>query len=305
MSDNQKKRYYWLKLKENFFEEDTIEWLEEQPNGKEYCLIYLKLCLKSLKTDGLLVRNVGNVLIPYEAGTLAKITNSSIDTVKVAMDLFKKIGLIQILDGGEIYINQLNELVGSETEYAKQKRLQRAKKDNVRTLSTECPQNVAQSIEYRDKSIEKEIKDSRKPRKRVYDDDSVYIQLSKYLYQKINEDAREKSEMTKEPDYQTWADDVRKMIDLDGRTPDQVKQMIEWCQSNDFWQGNILSVKKLREKYDVMAKQAKRPATANLKKSVVRNESIPEWFNQNQEEQKLSAEEQEFFRKGIENLTDG
>ncbi|EHU8854951.1 phage replisome organizer N-terminal domain-containing protein, partial [Enterococcus faecalis] len=42
MSDKQKKRYYWLKLKENFFEEDTIEWLEEQPNGKEYCLIYLK-----------------------------------------------------------------------------------------------------------------------------------------------------------------------------------------------------------------------------------------------------------------------
>ncbi|MGK0604516.1 phage replisome organizer N-terminal domain-containing protein, partial [Enterococcus gilvus] len=36
MSDKQKRRYYWLKLKENFFEEDTIEWLEEQPNGKEY-----------------------------------------------------------------------------------------------------------------------------------------------------------------------------------------------------------------------------------------------------------------------------
>ena len=127
MSDKQKKRYYWLKLKENFFEEDTIEWLEEQPNGKEYCLFYLKLCLKSLKTEGMLVRNVGNMMIPYDPESLAKLTNSSADTVKVAMDLFHKIGLIQIMDGGEIYLSQLNELVGSETEYAIQKRLQRVK----------------------------------------------------------------------------------------------------------------------------------------------------------------------------------
>ena len=135
MSDKQKRRYYWLKLKENFFEEDTIEWLEEQPNGKEYCLFYLKLCLKSLKTEGLLVRNVGNLMIPYDPESLAKLTNSKADTVKVAMDLFNKIGLIEIMDSGEIYLNQLGEMVGTETESARQKRLQRSKEDNVRTLS--------------------------------------------------------------------------------------------------------------------------------------------------------------------------
>ena len=42
MSD---KKYYWLKLKEDFFEEDTISWIEEQQNGKDYSLFYLKLCL--------------------------------------------------------------------------------------------------------------------------------------------------------------------------------------------------------------------------------------------------------------------
>lgn len=135
MSDKQKKRYYWLKLKEDFFEEDTIEWLEEQPNGKEYCLLYLKLCLKSLKTDGLLVRNVGNMMIPYDPESLAKFTNSSADTVKVAMDLFNKIGLIQITEGGEIYLSQLDEMVGSETEAAKQKRIQRSR-------GGQCPPDV-------------------------------------------------------------------------------------------------------------------------------------------------------------------
>lgn len=184
MSDKQKKRYYWLKLKEDFFEEDTIEWLEEQPNGKEYCLFYLKLCLKSLKTGGVLARNVGNMMIPYDPESLAKLTNSSADTVRVAMDLFQKIGLIQLMDSGEIYLSQLDELVGSETEYAKQKRLQRSK-DKMKTMSIQspddvldnnptnvgkpyeindsqtlghCPENVAQSIELEiDIELEKEI----------------------------------------------------------------------------------------------------------------------------------------------------
>lgn len=94
------KKYYWLKLKEDFFEEDTLAWLEEQTNGKEYCLFYLKLCLKSLKTNGILIRNVGQILIPYDVKKLGEITKTDIDTVTVAMELFKKIGLIQILDNG-------------------------------------------------------------------------------------------------------------------------------------------------------------------------------------------------------------
>lgn len=157
MSDKQKRRYYWLKLKENFFEEDTIEWLEEQPNGKEYCLFYLKLCLKSLKTEGLLVRNVGNLMIPYDPESLAKLTNSKADTVKVAMDLFNKIGLIEIMDSGEIYLNQLGEMVGTETESARQKRLQRSKEDNVRTLSGKGRLELE-----KEKEIEKELDIERK-----------------------------------------------------------------------------------------------------------------------------------------------
>lgn len=122
------KKYYWLKLKEDFFNDDTIEWIEEQENGKEYCLFYLKLCLKSLKTNGLLIRNVGEMLIPYDVKKLAEVTNTSQDTVRVAMQLFKNVGLIQILDNGEIYLTQLKNMVGSETKWAEKKRLQRANK---------------------------------------------------------------------------------------------------------------------------------------------------------------------------------
>lgn len=125
------KKYYWLKLKEDFFEEDTISWIEEQENGKEYCLFYLKLCLKSLKTNGTLIRNVGTMLVPYDVKQLGKITNTDIDTVRVAMELFKNIGLVEILENGEIYLTQLENMVGSETSKAQLMRNKRAKDKNL------------------------------------------------------------------------------------------------------------------------------------------------------------------------------
>ena len=126
MSEN--KRYYWLKLDENFFEDDTIAWLEEQENGKDYVIFYLKLALKSLKDDGRLIRYVGETLIPYDVRALAKLTNTSPDTVAVSMKTFLEIGLVSQLESGEIYLNQIEEMVGSETNVAKRVRKHRAKK---------------------------------------------------------------------------------------------------------------------------------------------------------------------------------
>lgn len=162
------KRYYWLKLKEDFFQDEAIEWLEEQENGKEYCLFYLKLCLKSLKDDGKLIRTVGNLLIPYSTEKLAEATRTKADTVMVAMQVLQRIGLVEILDDGAIQMLKLQDMVGSESTAAIRKRRSRENKklDSV-TLSLNCPSNVPQKVttEIRDKSIEnrdksKEIRES-------------------------------------------------------------------------------------------------------------------------------------------------
>lgn len=154
---DRKKRYFWLQLKEDFFDDDTMAYIEEQPNGKEYALIYLKMCLKSLKLDGYLKRVVGNTMIPYDIPTLSKLVNSNVDTVRVAMKMFEQIGLVKTFESGEIYMSQIEEMIGSETEAAKQKRIERAKKD-VATLSHEGRNNVAQSIEKeKELNTEKEI----------------------------------------------------------------------------------------------------------------------------------------------------
>ena len=52
------------------------------------------------------------------------------------------------------------------------------------------------------------------------------------------------------------------MLDRDGRTPEQVSAAIDWCQANDFWRSNVLSMPKLREKYDQMRLQATRQSAA-------------------------------------------
>ena len=83
------KRFYWLKLQEDFFEDDTIDFIESQENGERYCLFYLKLCLKALKSEGKLIRYVGNMLIPYDEKGLAKLTRTDVDTVRCALALFR------------------------------------------------------------------------------------------------------------------------------------------------------------------------------------------------------------------------
>ena len=118
-------KFYWLQLKEDFFEEDAIEWLEEQDDGYKYSLFYLKLCLKSLKTNGILIRNVGKMLVPYDNKKLAKLTNTDVHTVIVAMELLKGIGLIKVLENGEIYISQLENMIGSTSKGALKKQQQR------------------------------------------------------------------------------------------------------------------------------------------------------------------------------------
>lgn len=148
-------KFYWLQLKEDFFDNDAIEWLEEQkPNGKEYAYFYLKLCLKAVKSNGVLIRKVGDMLLPYDNKKLAEITKMDFDTITVAMELLKKIGLVKILENGEIYINQLENMIGSKSIGAFKKQQQRLLSGQVADI---CPPKIEIDKEI-DKEIELDIK---------------------------------------------------------------------------------------------------------------------------------------------------
>ena len=125
---NDEKRYYWLKLPENFFDDDTMSFIEELPNGIAYSNFYLKLCLKSLQNEGILMRTVGSQFVPYDLKSLSRLTGVEIDTVKSALEVFVEYGLIQILDSEAIYIPRVKEMIGSESAAAERMRKLRDKK---------------------------------------------------------------------------------------------------------------------------------------------------------------------------------
>ena len=100
----------------------------------------------------------------------------------------------------------------------------------------------------------KNKRDSRQPRKRVYPDDSPEMRGAEYLWAKIKGNSPEH----RKPNLQQWADDIRKMHELDDRPFDKIRNMIDWSQNDEFWSTNILSAAKLRAKYDTMAAQANR-----------------------------------------------
>lgn len=118
------KRYYWLKLTEDFFEKEEIKLIESQKNGKDYIIFYMKLLLKSIKNEGsLLFRNC----IPYTPEMLSTITNTNIDTVNAAIKMFVSLGLMSKLQSGELYMEEINKMIGSESDSAKRMRLKRIK----------------------------------------------------------------------------------------------------------------------------------------------------------------------------------
>jgi len=81
---------------------------------------------------------------------------------------------------------------------------------------------------------------------KIFLSQSVEIQLANHLFDQI----RLNNPQAKKPNLQTWASQIDLMLRVDNRTADEIRSVIEWCQRDDFWKCNILSVKKLREKYD-------------------------------------------------------
>lgn len=90
---------------------------------------------------------------------------------------------------------------------------------------------------------------------RKFADDSVEMQLAMYLFSKIKENNPDHKKLT-DSQKQKWADNIRLMIQRDNRAPQKIKNMIDWCQADDFWKQNILSTAKLRKQYDTMAPKA-------------------------------------------------
>ena len=162
MADNQK--YYYMRLKEDFFDSnDAVKILEAMQDGYLYSNILLKLYLKSLKFNG---RLMYNDRIPYNAEVLATLTNHKIGVVEKALDIFEKLGLIEVLDNGAIYMLDIQNYIGKSSTEADRKReyrnqIEEEKRLLIGQMSGQMSDKTTPEIE---REIEKEIDTEKRER---------------------------------------------------------------------------------------------------------------------------------------------
>lgn len=157
MAENDSKRYYWLKLKKDFFQQHQMKVLKSLPNGRLYALIYLELLAESTSHEG---RLRYSDTLPYDVVTLASVIDEDKDNLENAIKVLRQLELLDVLSDETIYLQEVNKLIGSETFGAERKREYRensqiSKGDIVPQVSPICPQeNRVKSKEIRVKSKE-------------------------------------------------------------------------------------------------------------------------------------------------------
>ncbi|BDR80668.1 hypothetical protein N072000002_09250 [Clostridium tetani] len=268
------KRYYWLKLQDNFFDREEIKVVESMKNGKDYILFYMKLLLKSVKTEGeLRFRGV----IPYTPEMLSSITNTDIDTVMVAVDMFTQLGLMEKWDDGTLFMIETQNMVGSETDSAKRMRKLRKEHRKKQLPPSQCDEDVQgsdENVQNSDIEIDTEIeldkeldidKDIELDIDKDIELDSNYVEFFNnnfHLITKYELDTLKSYEDDKlEPRLITLA--LQKAVDKNKRSLDYVKGIL-----NNWLKNNIKTIEdaEAREKEFKREKEEKKTKYSNVER---------------------------------------
>lgn len=153
------RRYYWIKLSEDFMASDAVDYIMSHKDGAKAIVLYEQMCLMSINIGGKLSAKINGTDVPYDVARIqreAKFFQASV--VRSALNILRKVGLIEMDESGTISIPNISELVGSETDYAEKKRRQRVDRygDNAGdNAGDNVPIDIrAKSSDPRDKSIE-------------------------------------------------------------------------------------------------------------------------------------------------------
>lgn len=151
------KKFYWLKLKKDFFKRHDIKIIEDMDNGKDYILFYLKLLCESVDHSGSLRFSD---TIPYSEKMLSTITGTNIDIVRSAMKVFTSLEMIEILDDQTIYMREVEKMIGGESDSAERVRrhraLQQGRALQCNGVVTNCNGDIEIDID-KEVEIEKEV----------------------------------------------------------------------------------------------------------------------------------------------------
>lgn len=264
MADN--KKYYYMRLNENYFDSETQVLLESMPDGYLYSNILLKLYLKSLKNDG---RLMFNDKIPYSPQMIATITRHQVGTVEKALQIFKELNIIDLIDTGAIYMLDIQNFIGKSNTEADRKRAYRKRIEMEKGhLSLNCPLEIEKELEL-EKEKEIDIDKSEEPQKKSKSTKKSYgeykrVKLTDKEYNKLCEDFS------------------KELIDK------QIILVDEYVESNNnknkYSNFNLVIRKSIRENWF-------KGGNNTTYKQPVRQEVVPEWINKQVKDESVEDEE--------------
>lgn len=138
LAEYNKGKFFWIRLTDAFLTSDTVDFLMSQKDGANYVVLYQMLCLKTVNNDGILGRKLGEIIVEYDAEKICRDCKYfSIDTVRVALELYKALGLVYQLEDGLLRIADFENLIGSKSIGAEKKRIQLENRKKMLELAEE------------------------------------------------------------------------------------------------------------------------------------------------------------------------
>ena len=283
MSDN--KKYYYLRVKENFYDSDEMIILESMPDGFLYSNILIKLYLRSLKNNGKLMFNDR---IPFNSEMLSKITRHPVAVVEKAVSIFKEMNLIDVLDNGAIFMLDIESFIGKSNTEADRKRdyRRRIEREKQKLLSGQMsdkhPPELAIEIE-KEKEIEIDIEKD----------------LEKNTLKIIVDEYQSRISPIDGIQFET----LKEFITLDGMEPDVVLKAISLAADNgkrnfsyiravlQNWKNDgLLSIAAVNEQ-ERKFQESKTKGQPTKQQSNVPDWSKPNYTNQTSDQEKKALEE--------------
>lgn len=309
----------WIKLKTTMFDDEKIKLIQSMPEADAILVIWIRLLVLAGKTndEGLIYiqRNM-----PYTEEMLATLFSKPVNVVRLALMTLQQFNMIDLNEDGLIAIENWDKHQNIEgMEKVRLKNAERVRKHRERkkqqALEDKNSGNVTCNVTVTDcngtdKDIDKEIDIDKKNRSKTsckYSDE--HLRLAEKLKNNLINDFP--SEM-KRVNIEKWADTFRLIEERDQQTIAAIDYVLDWLPTNSFWFGNIRSASKLRAQFEKLKFEIKNEKERGQQRTAyqrqnVRTENLPEWAKEpnNQQEEKLSPEEQAELDRQIKEFMEG
>lgn len=210
MSDN--RRYYYLKLKDHFFDNESMVLLESMQDGTLYINLLLKLYCLSLKNNGKLLFNDE---IPYTPQMIATVTRQTLGVVEKAISIFTKLRLMEVIYGDVLYMSNIELHIGQSSTEGERKRIARSKHGQMSAI---CPPKI-------EREKERELEPKREqPTRTAY---------GKYLNVFLSVDEQAELQKQYPHDWETYVERLSVFMKSSGKTyADHCATLVKWLSED-------------------------------------------------------------------------